>query len=87
MRASLFQESLRTAFLPLLSVRKSLHYSRKHTNDLLGSMFYNLNETTTSFYSRSVLIFLAILLNAFASALEVFLVQISCPQLTNEHRS
>lgn len=38
---------------------------------VVGSMFYNLDETTDSFYSRSVLIFLAILLNAFASALEV----------------
>lgn len=38
---------------------------------IVGSMFYNLDETTDSFYSRSVLIFLAILLNAFASALEV----------------
>lgn len=37
---------------------------------VVGSMFYNLDETTDSFYSRSVLIFLAILLNAFASALE-----------------
>lgn len=36
-----------------------------------GSMFYNLSQTTTSFYGRSVCIFLAILLNAFASALEV----------------
>lgn len=38
---------------------------------VVGSMFYNLDETTNSFYSRSVLSFLAILLNAFASALEV----------------
>jgi len=69
--------------LALVVGKKSLHYSRMHTDDLLGSMFYNLNETTSSFYSRSVLIFLAILLNAFASALEVFLVQISCPHSTN----
>lgn len=36
-----------------------------------GSVFYNLKDNTSSFYSRSVLLFFAILLNAFASALEV----------------
>ncbi|KUJ09554.1 putative ABC transporter [Mollisia scopiformis] len=41
---------------------------------VVGSMFYNLDETTDSFYSRSVLIFLAILLNAFASALEILII-------------
>lgn len=41
------------------------------TADLKGTMFINLKVTTDSFQSRSVLIFLAILLNAFASALEV----------------
>jgi hypothetical protein len=73
--------------LALVVGKKPLQYSRSLTDDPLGSMFYNLNETTSSFYSRSVLIFLAILLNAFASALEVFLVKISSPQLTNYSRS
>jgi ATP-binding cassette, subfamily G (WHITE), member 2, PDR len=36
-----------------------------------GSVFYNLEDSTVSFYSRGVLLFFAILLNAFASALEV----------------
>lgn len=36
-----------------------------------GSVFYNLEDSTASFYSRGVLLFFAILLNAFASALEV----------------
>jgi ATP-binding cassette subfamily G (WHITE) protein 2 (PDR) len=69
--------------LALVVGQKSLHYSGVHTDDPSGSMFYNLNETTSSFYSRSVLIFLAILLNAFASALEVYFTHISCQQLTN----
>jgi ATP-binding cassette, subfamily G (WHITE), member 2, PDR len=38
---------------------------------VVGSVFYNLDETTSSFYSRGVLLFFAILLNAFASAMEV----------------
>ncbi len=40
-------------------------------------MFYNLDYETESFHSRSVLIFLSILLNAFASALEVRLYSLS----------
>ena len=46
-------------------------YGNPITNCSIGSMFYNLDYKTASFHSRSVLIFLAILLNAFASALEV----------------
>lgn len=38
---------------------------------IIGSVFYNLPSTTGSFYSRGALLFFAILLNAFASALEV----------------
>ncbi|KAL9127279.1 MAG: hypothetical protein Q9217_003814 [Psora testacea] len=38
---------------------------------VIGSVFYNLPATTTSFYSRSVLLFFAILLNAFSSVLEI----------------
>jgi ATP-binding cassette subfamily G (WHITE) protein 2 (PDR) len=38
---------------------------------IISSIFYNLPQTTTSFYSRSALLFFAILLNAFGSALEV----------------
>ena len=39
---------------------------------IVGSVFYNLPSTTGSFYSRGVLLFYAILLNAFSSSLEVF---------------
>jgi len=38
---------------------------------IVGSVFYNLQPTTDSFYQRGALVFFACLLNAFASALEV----------------
>lgn len=38
---------------------------------VVGSVFYNLGETTESFFGRSALLFFAILLNAFGSALEI----------------
>lgn len=38
---------------------------------IIGSVFYNTPSTTSSFYPRSVLLFFAILLNAFSSFLEV----------------
>lgn len=38
---------------------------------IIGSIFYNLQSNTGSFYSRGVLLFFAILLNAFSSFLEV----------------
>lgn len=38
---------------------------------IVGSVFYDLQPTTSSFYQRGALIFLACLANAFSSALEV----------------
>lgn len=38
---------------------------------IIGSIFYDLPSDTGSFFSRSVLLFFAILLNAFSSFLEV----------------
>lgn len=38
---------------------------------IMSSLFYNLSETTSSFYSRSAVLFVAILANAFSSALEI----------------
>jgi ATP-binding cassette subfamily G (WHITE) protein 2 (PDR) len=38
---------------------------------IIGSVFFNLPQTTNSFYSRSAMLFFAVLLNAFGSALEV----------------
>jgi ATP-binding cassette subfamily G (WHITE) protein 2 (PDR) len=41
---------------------------------IISSVFYNLPQTTNSFYSRSAILFFAILLNAFGSALEVYII-------------
>lgn len=38
---------------------------------IVGSLFYNLNQTTSSFFQRGSLIFFACLLNALSSMLEV----------------
>jgi ATP-binding cassette subfamily G (WHITE) protein 2 (PDR) len=38
---------------------------------VIGSVFYNLQLDTNSFYQRGALLFFAILMNAFGSALEV----------------
>ncbi|KAJ7770562.1 ABC-2 type transporter-domain-containing protein [Mycena metata] len=39
---------------------------------IISSVFYNLPNTTSSFFSRGALLFYAVLINAFASALEIF---------------
>ncbi|KAF2198452.1 putative multidrug resistance ABC transporter [Delitschia confertaspora ATCC 74209] len=38
---------------------------------IIGSVFYNLQPNTNSFYQRGALLFFAILMNAFGSALEI----------------
>lgn len=38
---------------------------------IIGSVFYNLKDDTSTLYSRGALLFFAILLNAFSSALEI----------------
>ncbi|KAK0199278.1 AtrD, ABC-transporter [Desarmillaria ectypa] len=38
---------------------------------IISSIFYNLPKDTSSFYSRGALLFFAILMNAFSSALEI----------------
>ncbi|KZZ99461.1 ABC transporter ABCl1 [Moelleriella libera RCEF 2490] len=38
---------------------------------IISSVFYNMQETTSSFFQRGALIFFACLMNAFASALEI----------------
>ena len=38
---------------------------------ILGSVFYNMPQTTGSFYQRGAVLFFAVLLNAFGSALEI----------------
>ncbi|KAJ6535720.1 ABC transporter CDR4 [Mycena capillaripes] len=39
---------------------------------IISSVFYNQKDSTSSFYSRGALLFFAVLVNAFASALELF---------------
>ncbi|KAJ7910672.1 ABC-2 type transporter-domain-containing protein [Mycena leptocephala] len=39
---------------------------------IISSVFYNLKDSTSSFFSRGALLFYAVLINAFASALEIF---------------
>lgn len=62
-------------------VGELLYSLRKPEADLKGTMFVHLKETTESFNGRSTLIFLAILLNAFASALEVRHTSLQSPSL------
>ncbi|RGP59878.1 ATP-binding cassette, subfamily g white, member 2, pdr [Fusarium sporotrichioides] len=38
---------------------------------IIGSVFYNLDNTSSSFFQRGALLFFAVLMNAFASALEI----------------
>lgn len=38
---------------------------------IIGSVFYNLQDSTSSFFQRGALLFFACLMNAFASALEI----------------
>ncbi|KAJ7182527.1 ABC-2 type transporter-domain-containing protein [Mycena crocata] len=39
---------------------------------IISSVFYNLQESTSSFFARGSLLFFAVLINAFISALEIF---------------
>ncbi|KAF5670566.1 ATP-binding protein subfamily G (WHITE) member PDR [Fusarium heterosporum] len=38
---------------------------------IIGSVFYNLDDSSSSFFQRGALLFFAVLMNAFASALEI----------------
>lgn len=53
---------------------------------VLGSVFYDLNETTGSFYGRGALLYFAILFNALSNALEVWPCIISPPNYTDPSR-
>ncbi|KAM0323344.1 hypothetical protein ACHAQA_008937 [Verticillium albo-atrum] len=53
---------------------------------ILGSLFYNLKEDTSSFYYRGGIIFFALLLNAFASQLEVLTVYEERPIVEKHNR-
>lgn len=45
---------------------------------IIGSVFYNLGDDTSTFYARGALLFFAVLLNAFSSALEVRSIFVHC---------
>jgi ATP-binding cassette subfamily G (WHITE) protein 2 (PDR) len=58
-----------------LSGDKTILFSGMFGNGIMalivGSVFYNLQNDTTGLFSKGALLFFAILLNAFSSALEV----------------
>ncbi|GAA5859124.1 hypothetical protein JCM8547_004012 [Rhodosporidiobolus lusitaniae] len=53
---------------------------------VLSSVFYNLPQTSGSFFSRTALLFFAILLSAFASALEILLLYAQRPIVEKQAR-
>lgn len=53
---------------------------------IMSSLFYNLQQTTASFYGRAVVLFMAILFNAFASILEVMTLYAQRPIVEKQSR-
>ncbi|PYH97939.1 hypothetical protein BO71DRAFT_395761 [Aspergillus ellipticus CBS 707.79] len=53
---------------------------------IIGSVFYNLSGDTSSFYSRGALLFFAVLLNAFSSALEILTLYAQRPIVEKQSR-
>ncbi|KAJ5091406.1 ABC multidrug transporter C [Penicillium alfredii] len=53
---------------------------------IIGSVFFNLDDTTDSFYSRGALLFFAVLLNAFSSALEILTLYAQRPIVEKQAR-
>ncbi|GJP96864.1 ABC transporter Cdr4 [Aspergillus niger] len=53
---------------------------------IVASVFYNLPDTTASFYSRGALLFYAVLLNAFSSALEILTLYAQRPIVEKQAR-
>ncbi|KAG5929200.1 ZEB2-regulated ABC transporter 1 [Claviceps africana] len=53
---------------------------------ILGSVFYNLNDTSSSFFQRGALLFFACLMNAFASALEILTLYAQRPIVEKQAR-
>ena len=63
---------LGNTILAVIIGESSLHFSvRRCWMVGVGSVFYNLGSDTGSLFSRGALLFFAILMNAFSSALEV----------------
>ncbi|KAF4985237.1 hypothetical protein FGRMN_11255 [Fusarium graminum] len=53
---------------------------------ILGSMFYNLNPDSTSFYYRGGIIFFSLMFNAFSSQLEVLTIYAERPVVEKQNR-
>jgi pleiotropic drug resistance (PDR) family protein len=53
---------------------------------IIGSVFYQLPDDTSSFYSRGALLFFAVLLNAFSSALEILTLYAQRPIVEKQAR-
>lgn len=53
---------------------------------ILGSMFYNLKQDTSSFYYRGGIIFFSLMFNAFASQLEVLTIYAERPVVEKQNR-
>ncbi|KAM4062813.1 ABC-2 type transporter [Hirsutella rhossiliensis] len=53
---------------------------------IIGSVFYNLDDTTASFFQRGALLFFACLMNAFASALEILTLYAQRPIVEKHNR-
>lgn len=53
---------------------------------ILGSVFYNMAETTNSFFQRGAVLFFAVLLNAFGAALEILTLYAQRPIVEKQSR-
>ena len=53
---------------------------------IMSSLFYNMGQDTNSFYGRSVVLFMAILFNAFSSILEVMTLYAQRPIVEKQSR-
>ncbi|KAJ5627684.1 ABC multidrug transporter C [Penicillium lividum] len=53
---------------------------------IIGSVFFNLQDVTSSFFSRGALLFFAVLLNAFSSALEILTLYAQRPIVEKQAR-
>jgi ATP-binding cassette subfamily G (WHITE) protein 2 (PDR) len=53
---------------------------------IMSSLFYNMGTTTATFYGRSVVLFMAILFNAFASMLEIMTLYAQRPIVEKQSR-
>jgi pleiotropic drug resistance (PDR) family protein len=53
---------------------------------IIGSVFFNLKDDTSSFYARGALLFFAVLLNAFSSALEILTLYAQRPIVEKQAR-